>query len=537
MSSQGNMAAFVAQTVPAQMTAGLIYNVSVTMKNTGSTTWTRAGEYKLGAQNPQDTSRWGTTRVELTPADSIAPGATKRFDFQVRAPATTGTQPFQWRMLREFVEWFGDFTPVVNVNVTASTSLRVKYRYHVIACGYPRYGRDEPADRINARWPEFGYWKDGVVNGTWMARAQNTEAYGRRTLGLCRDNQIRILTGWWDINDRVALDNTLAAFSRVDLKAEPLRLAYMFGAQNFKNPNKDPLGRPLESAAIIEQMVRDRWAPDAANRERYAWITDGLRQERPIVMIWGDPGTIPGTNQPSPARNTFQYRDYLLNRIRPLYRAATRAEPFIIMVNHALFPWNIRDEVYKGLDGVYNHACGFDPSGRAITTRESVPLTETIFNNDLTAMRNLRNWEGKALTYFPGSMPQYDEDRLADRTSPRYVLAAAATEDDGRAQVTSMFRLVKSYAPTLSITQGSGDCDLVVNKWVTLTSFSEWPEGATIEPSLVRGRKYQGSTADPRNARCDYGTDFIDIIRQLFSDRVVNMTRRDLEAQEPLPIP
>lgn len=523
----GNHATFVSQTVPAQMTGGQFHPVSVTMRNTGTTSWTRADGYKLGAQNPQDTARWGVTRVELNVGESIPPGGTRRFDFQVRAPNSGGTYPFQWRMLRELVEWFGDFTPVVNVAVTASDTLRVKYRYNVIACGYPRITRDTPADAICAHWPEWGYWKDGVVNGTWMARAQNTTEYGRRTLGLCRENGIRVLTGWWDINDRIPLESRLAAFQAIDLRNEPLRLAFMFGAQNFKNPNRDHRGNPLDSGPAIAQMVRDQWAPAAANRDRYAWLTDGTGRSRPIVMIWGNPEF---------ARGTTQYRDYLLNTIRPLYRAATRAEPFIIMVNHALFPWNISDRVYEALDGVYNHACAFGENNRPITTRESVPRTQQIFESDLTAMRGLRNWEGKPLVYFPGTMPQYNEDRLP-RPNPRYVLAAADTEAQGRADATAMFQLVKRYAPTLSILPGGEDCDLVVNKWVTVTSWEEWPEGSCIEPSLVRGRKYLGSTADPRRSPCEYGRDFVDIIRTLFADRIVTITRRELEEREPVEVP
>lgn len=35
-------AAFVSQSVPTTMVTGSVYNVTVTMKNTGSTTWTSA---------------------------------------------------------------------------------------------------------------------------------------------------------------------------------------------------------------------------------------------------------------------------------------------------------------------------------------------------------------------------------------------------------------------------------------------------------------------------------------------------------------
>jgi len=120
----GNRAQFVTQSVPSTMVAGQKYQVSVTMKNTGSTTWTVAGNYRLGSQNPQDNKVWlGTThRVNLGSSDSIAPGQEKRFDFTVTAPATPGTYNFQWKMLREGVEWFGDFSTNVPVNVEAPAS-------------------------------------------------------------------------------------------------------------------------------------------------------------------------------------------------------------------------------------------------------------------------------------------------------------------------------------------------------------------------------------------------------------------------------
>lgn len=108
-------AAFVSQTVPGSMVAGQSYNVSVTMQNTGSNTWTSANSYRLGSQNPQDNMIWRNGRVEL-PA-SVAPGTQAVFNFTVTAPSTAGTYNFQWRMLQELVTWFGDFTPNVVVNV------------------------------------------------------------------------------------------------------------------------------------------------------------------------------------------------------------------------------------------------------------------------------------------------------------------------------------------------------------------------------------------------------------------------------------
>jgi|GEM_PF-2027366 len=115
-----NNAAFVSQpAIPSTMTAGQTYSVSVTMKNTGTSIWTAADKYRLGSQNPQDNSTWGLSRVNLDPGESIAPGQQKTFTFSIKAPATNGTYNFQWQMLKENVEWFGDKTANVAVAVTA----------------------------------------------------------------------------------------------------------------------------------------------------------------------------------------------------------------------------------------------------------------------------------------------------------------------------------------------------------------------------------------------------------------------------------
>jgi hypothetical protein len=120
-------AQFVAQSVPASMTAGQSYPVSITLKNNGNTTWTNTtgpgtpNAYSLGTKNPQDNVTWGLTgfpnRVPV--AGLIAPGATTTFVFDVVAPAMPGTHDFQWQMVDDYVTWFGDDTPDAQVLVGA----------------------------------------------------------------------------------------------------------------------------------------------------------------------------------------------------------------------------------------------------------------------------------------------------------------------------------------------------------------------------------------------------------------------------------
>jgi hypothetical protein len=101
-------AAFVSQSIQREyLSVGRNYGVSVTMENTGSTTWTSSGDhpYRLGSQNPQDNGTWGIGRVDLP--SSVAPGAQVTFNFTITAPSSPGIYAFQWKMVREQVAWFG----------------------------------------------------------------------------------------------------------------------------------------------------------------------------------------------------------------------------------------------------------------------------------------------------------------------------------------------------------------------------------------------------------------------------------------------
>jgi Zn-dependent metalloprotease len=100
---------------PATMRTGQTALVNVTMRNTGTTTWTTATGYKLGSQSPQDNTIWGFHRVPLSgPVDA---GEETTFQFAFTAPSTPGTYGFQWRMLREGVAWFGAPTPHIVITV------------------------------------------------------------------------------------------------------------------------------------------------------------------------------------------------------------------------------------------------------------------------------------------------------------------------------------------------------------------------------------------------------------------------------------
>jgi serine protease len=112
---------FVAQTVPTTMQALRAYNVSITVKNVGTTTWSPVnsgcGSFVLGSANPQNNSTWGRSRAALPVA--LPPGGVQNLIFSVTAPAAAGSYNFQWQMLQECGAFFGQPSPNVVVTVLA----------------------------------------------------------------------------------------------------------------------------------------------------------------------------------------------------------------------------------------------------------------------------------------------------------------------------------------------------------------------------------------------------------------------------------
>lgn len=111
-----NEASFVSQVVPQEMIAGQTYPILISLKNSGTSTWTDEEKYRLGSQSPQDNDTWGG-RVFLSPGEKILPGEIKQFTFVVTAPKESGEYVFQWRMVQEQKEWFGNFTTKTPIRV------------------------------------------------------------------------------------------------------------------------------------------------------------------------------------------------------------------------------------------------------------------------------------------------------------------------------------------------------------------------------------------------------------------------------------
>jgi RHS repeat-associated protein len=143
-----NNSQFISQTVPATMSSAQSYPVSVTLQNSGTSTWA-PGSYFLGSENPQANTTWGPNRVEL--AAPVAPGASVTLNFNVTAPSAGGTYNFQWRMVQNSTR-FGAFTTNVAVNVQQAQAMTLYY-VHADHLNTPRLVTNQ-AQQAVWRWDQ-----------------------------------------------------------------------------------------------------------------------------------------------------------------------------------------------------------------------------------------------------------------------------------------------------------------------------------------------------------------------------------------------
>ncbi|HEV8593210.1 MAG TPA: NBR1-Ig-like domain-containing protein [Pyrinomonadaceae bacterium] len=112
--SAANDASVISVTAPKRVKPNEKFQASVTIKNIGTTTWSTKdpNRYGLGSQEPQDNNIWNTNRWSFPAELSFRPGSEIVFTGTFAAPPTAGTYRFSWRMVQEFVEWFGAMASV-----------------------------------------------------------------------------------------------------------------------------------------------------------------------------------------------------------------------------------------------------------------------------------------------------------------------------------------------------------------------------------------------------------------------------------------
>ena len=135
-------ATLISEDIPDTMIAGNTYTVHLTVKNTGTSTWTKAGGYKLGAVN--DSDPFTAARHALGDADTIASGQTKTFTITMKAPTKPGQYTTDWQMLHG-AQWFktsalvtqsvtvrnGDDATLVSEDIPATMTAGQSYTVHI----------------------------------------------------------------------------------------------------------------------------------------------------------------------------------------------------------------------------------------------------------------------------------------------------------------------------------------------------------------------------------------------------------------------
>ncbi|MGQ9918936.1 MAG: NBR1-Ig-like domain-containing protein, partial [Bryobacteraceae bacterium] len=108
---------------PSQVYPGQPFQVALTVRNTGQNIWQSSGlnssqPHRLVSWNPQGNSTWGVSSIEL-PVQQVLPGQDVTILINATAPYTLGAQSFDWRMLYQGVEAFGQ-TASASITVTST---------------------------------------------------------------------------------------------------------------------------------------------------------------------------------------------------------------------------------------------------------------------------------------------------------------------------------------------------------------------------------------------------------------------------------
>lgn len=143
-------AVVVSVELPTRLGCGATLSARITMGNSGTATWTRAGDYKLGAVDDADPLHSGDPRVWLPETAAIAPDEEWVFELELTAPETPGRYTTDWQMVREGVGWFGEIArqeiAVECDGVVDATTLEQKHLF-----GYQGWfacpGDGSPVDR------------------------------------------------------------------------------------------------------------------------------------------------------------------------------------------------------------------------------------------------------------------------------------------------------------------------------------------------------------------------------------------------------
>jgi len=228
--------------IPNELACGETGWGVVTVQNTGTATWTREDEYKLGAIGDEDPLKVGDSRSWLPEGVEVAPGFEYAFEIELLGPADEGLYTTDWQMVHEFVGWFGEDV-AVEVAVICEDEpdpedLALPDMSHVVeevAADHPDWlanscqdeggtwqFMDEVVDRLRLEDERWGYnWKRGNVGDpsqdvvdyhyAWDTREGSENVYIiDMIVGHCGDDP---QPGWLDVTQATADAGTIGKWT------------------------------------------------------------------------------------------------------------------------------------------------------------------------------------------------------------------------------------------------------------------------------------------------------------------------------------
>lgn len=145
-----NDAVIVQHTIPDHWFPNADIECEVTLRNTGSSTWTESTAYRLGVR--AGTGDFGlANRINLPSGAVVPPGSEVTFAFTLHTPAADGFYPLQLRMVRDGYTWFGRMIDT-SIKVGDQPALQVLYANSTLPGGGV-----QPAGIAGAISPPGGY--------------------------------------------------------------------------------------------------------------------------------------------------------------------------------------------------------------------------------------------------------------------------------------------------------------------------------------------------------------------------------------------
>jgi len=307
--------------VPASITAGGSFTASVTFQNTGACTWTAANGYRLGSQNPENNTTWGTSRGYLSASDAIAPGQSKTFTINAVAPSTAGPYGWGWRMVREGINWLGTPTngSFTSISVTGSVPPQTAPP-GVASFAITPTGRwtDDPA--ATAQWSctnstGASLAADSTAGGSWSGLPVS----GSRALQPAPGGYTYTVTCSNNVGDTATAQSALAVFDAKERNVGDVRGGASLDPNNFdsvlkcrwkREENHDEIGLPFGLKAGGLKVTID-WCVSNGQIKRVArtveelganypvssWHYDGITSTGPCGVNCSDYVSLWGTNQ------------------------------------------------------------------------------------------------------------------------------------------------------------------------------------------------------------------------------------------------